>query len=103
MARILVVDDDTTFRSRLVAALRSRGHDASEAATYEEAVALAEQVGDPGLHALTLAALARELDTELGWRERARLGRRSACEGPDIHTQRRYEQHRQTGYHRQDP
>jgi two-component system, response regulator RegA len=38
---LLVVDDDAPFRTRLVRALRERGFDASGAADYDEAVAVA--------------------------------------------------------------
>lgn len=38
---ILVADDDEVFRSRLVRALRDRGHDASGAASADEALELA--------------------------------------------------------------
>jgi two-component system response regulator RegA len=40
---ILVVDDDATFRGRLVRALASRGFDARGAASVDEAVALATE------------------------------------------------------------
>jgi two-component system response regulator RegA len=40
---ILVVDDDATFRGRLVRALASRGFDARGAASVDEAVALAAE------------------------------------------------------------
>ncbi|MFB7161609.1 BTAD domain-containing putative transcriptional regulator [Streptomyces sp. NPDC056242] len=40
-----------------------------------EAVALADDLGDPVLRAMAGAALVRELDADLEWRERARLGR----------------------------
>ncbi|MEU3771893.1 BTAD domain-containing putative transcriptional regulator [Streptomyces sp. NPDC032472] len=44
-------------------------------AAAREAVALADGQADPVLRASTLAALARELDADLQWREREELGR----------------------------
>jgi len=39
---LLVVDDDVTFRTRLVRALRDRGLEVTDAGSYEEAVAAAQ-------------------------------------------------------------
>lgn len=54
----------------------SDGQDPRARAAAEEAVVIAEQLGDPVLRALALATLARELDSELEWRGRAALGER---------------------------
>jgi two-component system, response regulator RegA len=40
---LLVVDDDATFRGRLVRAFGARGFEVSGAGTYEDALAIAEQ------------------------------------------------------------
>ncbi|MCZ4117939.1 BTAD domain-containing putative transcriptional regulator [Streptomyces sp. H39-S7] len=54
----------------------SDGQDPRARAAAEEAVEIADRLGDPALRALALATLARELDTELEWRERASVGER---------------------------
>ena len=42
--RILVVDDDATFRQRLLRALAARGYEAHEASTADEGVEVARRV-----------------------------------------------------------
>jgi two-component system response regulator RegA len=55
---ILVVDDDDAFRNRLVRAFVSRGLEARQAATYEEAVTLA-RADSPELAVVDLRLLER--------------------------------------------
>ncbi|WP_406733237.1 BTAD domain-containing putative transcriptional regulator [Streptomyces sp. NBC_01794] len=78
LGRLLELPDlEPPVRCRLLdayAAELSDGQDPRVRAAAEEAVVIAEGLGDPGLKALALATLARELDTELEWRERAELG-----------------------------
>ncbi|WP_277439266.1 BTAD domain-containing putative transcriptional regulator [Streptomyces sp. SPB162] len=54
----------------------SDGQDPRARAAAEEAAVIAEGLTDPVLLAQALGTLARELDTELEWRERAALGER---------------------------
>jgi len=78
LTRLLDRDDlDPVTRARLLDAYADeQSGDGSPAARVaaEKAVALAEEVGDPALYAHTLAIVARQLDADLEWRERERLG-----------------------------
>lgn len=80
LGRLLELPDlEPAVRCRLLDAYSaelSDGQDPRARAAAEEAVVIAEGLGDPVLRALALATLARELDTELEWRERAELGER---------------------------
>lgn len=70
---LLVVDDDTVLRGRLLVAFRDRGYEARGAGTYEEAVALAEQESPeyalvdlrlPGRSGLEVVKALRSIDPE---------------------------------------
>jgi DNA-binding SARP family transcriptional activator len=64
-------------RSRLLDAYaveRADNGNPDARAAAEHAVALAEECGDDGLRAQTLATLSRELDADLEWRQKAELG-----------------------------
>ncbi|MFJ9338577.1 BTAD domain-containing putative transcriptional regulator [Streptomyces sp. NPDC101733] len=66
-------------RGRLLgayAAERSDTRDPKVRAAAREALALADELGDPALRAASLAALIKELDADLEWPERAELGAR---------------------------
>ncbi|MCM2427196.1 BTAD domain-containing putative transcriptional regulator [Streptomyces sp. RKAG337] len=80
LGRLLELPDlEPAVRCRLLDAYSaelSDGQDPRARAAAEEAVVIADGLGDPMLRALALATLARELDTELEWRERAELGER---------------------------
>lgn len=78
LTRLLDRDDlDAVTRARLLDAYADEqsgdGSPAARAAA-EKAVAVAEEVGEPGLYAHTLAIMSNQLDSELEWRERERLG-----------------------------
>ncbi|MFJ1864266.1 BTAD domain-containing putative transcriptional regulator [Streptomyces sp. NPDC088097] len=66
-------------RGRLLgayAAELSDTRDPKVRAAAREALALADELGDPALRAASLAALIKELDADLEWPERAELGAR---------------------------
>ncbi|MEU3918065.1 BTAD domain-containing putative transcriptional regulator [Streptomyces sp. NPDC029004] len=79
LGRLLELPDlEPTVRCRLLDAYAAELSDVQDPrvrAAAEEAAALAEDLADPVLQALTIATLARELDTELEWRGRAELAR----------------------------
>jgi len=71
---ILVVDDDATFRTRLVRALGSRGYETHEAADVDSAIARARQLKParaivdlrmPGKSGLELITALMEIDEEI--------------------------------------
>ncbi|GAA1162827.1 hypothetical protein GCM10009664_33670 [Kitasatospora gansuensis] len=71
-------DLQPAVRCRLLGAYVAELSDSGDpgvSAAAREAVALAADLGDPALRAATLVTLARELDTDLDWREQADLGR----------------------------